>query len=131
MRLCPYACLFVCVMSRTGQINDNNHQISIPTYRSTLSGCQGHMVARGTYNELQGSGLDFTSLLTEEEVQEEEKQDPNTIAVYRGHHDNSASSLSSLSSSQHSLFDGGESQVVVGISETRNLKNLKFQACFS
>lgn len=75
------------------------------------------MVARGTYNELQGSGLDFTSLLTEEEGQEEEKQDPSTVPVCRGHHDNSVSSLSSLSSSQHSLFDGGESQAVVGIFE--------------
>lgn len=76
------------------------------------------MVARGTYNELQHSGLDFTSLLTEEDGQEE-KQDPSAIPVFCGHHDNSASSLSSLSSSQHSLFDGGESQPVVGISETR------------
>lgn len=75
------------------------------------------MVARGTYNELQGSGLDFTSLLTEEEGQEE-KQDPGTIPVFRSHHDNSGSSLSSLSSSQHSLFDGGESPAVVGIAET-------------
>lgn len=75
------------------------------------------MVAKGTYNELQGSGVDFTSLLTKEEGQEE-KQDPSTIPVFRGHCDNSASSLSSLSSSQHSLFDGGESQVVVGLSET-------------
>ena len=93
------------------------------------SGCyQGHMVARGTYNELQGSGLDFTSLLTERQGQEE-KQDPSTIPVFHGHHDNSASSLSSLSSSQHSLFDGGESQAVVGISETWHQKNI-FQACF-
>lgn len=75
------------------------------------------MVARGTYTELQGSGLDFTSLLTEEEGQEEEKQDPGTVPVCRGHHDNSVSSLSSLSSSQHSLFDVGESQAVVGIFE--------------
>ncbi|XP_056895808.1 ATP-binding cassette sub-family C member 4-like isoform X2 [Takifugu flavidus] len=74
---------------------------------------EGHMVARGTYNELQGSGLDFTSLLKEEEGQEEEKQDPSTVSVCRGHHDNSVSSLSSLSSSQHSLFDVGESQAVV------------------
>uniref|UniRef100_H3DQA7 ATP binding cassette subfamily C member 4 (PEL blood group) n=1 Tax=Tetraodon nigroviridis TaxID=99883 RepID=H3DQA7_TETNG len=73
---------------------------------------EGHVVARGTYTELQGSGLDFTSLLTEEEGQEE-KQDPRTIPLFHGHHDNSASSLSSLSSSQHSLFDGGESQAVV------------------
>lgn len=74
------------------------------------------MVARGTYNELQGSGFDFTSLLSEEEGREE-KQNPSTIPVFHRHHDNSASSLSSLSSSQHSLFDGGESQTVVGISE--------------
>lgn len=91
----------------------------------TLSGgCQGHVVARGTYNELQGSGLDFTSLLMEKEGQEEEKQDPSTVPVCHGHHDNLASSLSSLSSSQHSLFDGGESQAVVGIFEIKSSKKI-------
>uniref|UniRef100_A0A8C2XFD4 Multidrug resistance-associated protein 4 n=1 Tax=Cyclopterus lumpus TaxID=8103 RepID=A0A8C2XFD4_CYCLU len=36
---------------------------------------QGQMVARGTYSELQGSGLDFTSLLKEEEDQEEDQEE--------------------------------------------------------
>lgn len=82
-------------------------------------------MARGTYNELQGSGLDFTSLLKEEEGQEEEKQDPGAVPVCRGHHDNSVSSLSSLSSSQHSLFDGGESQAVVCVFEITKLSHFE------
>lgn len=67
------------------------------------------MVARGTYSELQGSGLDFTSLLKEDEGQEEERQETTPIPVSRSPHtlsDNSVSSMSSLSSSQYSLVDG-------------------------
>lgn len=32
--------------------------------------CQGHMVAKGTYTELQQYGVDFTSLLKKEEEDE-------------------------------------------------------------
>lgn len=77
------------------------------------------MVARGTYSELQGSGLDFTSLLKEDEGQEEERQDMTPIPVSCCPHtlsDNSVSSMSSLSSSQYSLIEGA----VVGIFETLN-----------
>lgn len=77
------------------------------------------MVARGTYSELQGSGLDFTSLLKEDEGQEEERQDMTPIPASccpRTLSDNSVSSMSSLSSSQYSLIEGA----VVGISETLN-----------
>lgn len=77
------------------------------------------MVARGTYSELQGSGLDFTSLLKEDEGQEEERQDTTPIPVSCCPHtlsDNSVSSMSSLSSSQYSLIEGA----VVGIFETLN-----------
>ncbi|XP_044072656.1 ATP-binding cassette sub-family C member 4-like isoform X5 [Siniperca chuatsi] len=68
---------------------------------------EGQMVACGTHSELQGSGLDFTSLLKEEEGQEEERQGtvsrcPHTLS------DNSMSSVSSLSSSRYSLFEGAE-----------------------
>lgn len=82
---------------------------------------QGQMVARGTYSELQGSGLDFTSLLQEEEGQEEERQGMTPIPVSRCPHtlsDNSMSSMSSLSSSRYSLIEGAEPLAVVGIFET-------------
>ncbi|XP_020490124.2 ATP-binding cassette sub-family C member 4-like isoform X2 [Labrus bergylta] len=62
---------------------------------------EGQMVARGTYNELQGSGLDFTTLKEEEDKEEEE-----TCAMSLS--DNSKSSMSSLSSSQYSLIEGAE-----------------------
>ncbi|XP_076603001.1 ATP-binding cassette sub-family C member 4-like [Chaetodon auriga] len=65
----------------------------------------GQMVAHGTYSELQASGLDFTSLLQEEEGQEEEGQGmTHTLS------DNS--SMSSLSS-RYSLVEGAEPLAVV------------------
>ena len=75
------------------------------------------MVARGTYSELQGSGLDFTSLLKEEERQEEERQGATPIpgTVSRFPHtlsDNSMSSMSSLASSRYSLIEGADPLVV-------------------
>lgn len=93
--------------------------------------CQGQMVARGTYNELQGSGVDFTSLLKENEGQEEERQDTTPIPISRSPHtlsDNSVSSMSSLSSSQYSLIEGAEPLAVVGIRETLNYQHSKLQA---
>ncbi|XP_035030028.2 ATP-binding cassette sub-family C member 4 isoform X1 [Hippoglossus stenolepis] len=74
---------------------------------------EGQMVAQGTYRELQSCGLDFTSLLKEEENQEEERQGTTPIpgTVSRFSHtlsDNSMSSMSSLSSSRYSLIEGGE-----------------------
>lgn len=87
------------------------------------------MVARGTYSELQGSGLDFTSLLKEEEDQEEDRQGgtpiPGTVSrLSQRLSDNSMSSMSSLSSSLYSLIDGAEPLVMVGIFETLNYQNL-------
>ncbi len=77
------------------------------------------MVARGTYSELQSSGLDFTSLLKEEEEgQEEKKQNTTPIPASccpRSLSDNSMSSMSSLSSSRYSLIEGAEPLAVVGI----------------
>ena len=80
------------------------------------------MVARGSYSDLQGSGLDFTSLLKDDD-DEEERQDGTPIPGSRCPHslsDNSVSSMSSLSSSQYSLIDGAEAPAVVNISETLN-----------
>ncbi|XP_072253083.1 ATP-binding cassette sub-family C member 4-like [Leuresthes tenuis] len=75
---------------------------------------EGQMVARGTYSELQGSGLDFTSLLKED--QDEELQDttplPGTVSCFP-HALSDNSSMSSLSSSQYSLIEGAESLAVV------------------
>lgn len=68
------------------------------------------MVARGTYSELQGSGLDFTSLLSkEEEVQEEERRGTTPISIAH-----SLSSMSSLASSKYSLIEGADPLPVVG-----------------
>ncbi|KAL6100875.1 abcc4 [Pungitius sinensis] len=86
---------------------------------------QGQMVARGTYSELQGSGLDFTSLLKEEEGQEKERHGVTPISgtVPRLAHtlsDNSMSSPSSpsspssLSSSRYSLIEGTDPLAAVG-----------------
>ncbi|XP_062258726.1 ATP-binding cassette sub-family C member 4-like isoform X1 [Platichthys flesus] len=75
---------------------------------------EGQMVAQGTYRELQSFGMDFTSLLKEEEEnQEEERRGTTPIpgTASRFPHtlsDNSMSSMSSLSSSRHSLIEGGE-----------------------
>ncbi|CAJ1079463.1 multidrug resistance-associated protein 4 [Xyrichtys novacula] len=74
---------------------------------------EGQMVARGTYTELQSSGLDFVSLLREEEDNEEARQGMTSIPGTLPHcaqllSDNSKSSMSSLSSSQRSLIEGAE-----------------------
>ncbi|XP_028248988.1 multidrug resistance-associated protein 4-like [Parambassis ranga] len=79
---------------------------------------EGQTVAQGTYGELQGSGLDFTSLLKEDKEQAEERQDttPNPgMATCFPHalSDNSMSSMSSLSSSQYSLIEATEPLAMV------------------
>ncbi|KAG7227636.1 hypothetical protein INR49_005451 [Caranx melampygus] len=88
---------------------------------------EGHSVAQGTYSELQGSGLDFTSLLKEEEAQEEDRQSTTPIpgTVSRFNHtlsDNSMSSISSMSSSRCSLIEAGEPLAVVGRQPTEEEK---------
>ncbi|KAM3857219.1 ATP-binding cassette sub-family C member 4-like [Diretmus argenteus] len=65
---------------------------------------EGHMVARGTYNELQRSGLDFTSLLKNDE--EEEQQAPHDISARS--RTLSQNSVLSHSSSVHSVKDGDQ-----------------------
>lgn len=65
---------------------------------------QGHMVAKGTYEELQQSGVDFTSLLKAEEEEEQLQQPPS-----EGHARSrtlSENSVRSQTSSVHSVKDG-------------------------
>ncbi|XP_056145091.1 ATP-binding cassette sub-family C member 4-like [Lampris incognitus] len=68
----------------------------------------GQMVVRGTYSELQSSGVDFTSLLKEEEDLEEGRQGTTPIPgpLYCSPHTLSESSMPSLSSSLYSLMEG-------------------------
>lgn len=62
------------------------------------------MVAKGTYTELQQSGLDFTSLLRRNEEEEEEQLPPqDRLARSRTLSENS---VRSLTSSVHSDKDG-------------------------
>ncbi|XP_072300703.1 ATP-binding cassette sub-family C member 4-like isoform X3 [Eucyclogobius newberryi] len=77
---------------------------------------QGHMVAQGTFSELQHCGVDFTSLLKDEENPEDERQTPSSGMVSHCSHtlsNHSNSSMSSLSSSQYSLMDGTQSHARV------------------
>lgn len=63
------------------------------------------MVAKGTYTELQQSGVDFTSLLKKEE--EEEQQHPPQDIVARKR-TLSQNSVLSQASSVHSVKDGDQ-----------------------
>ncbi|XP_077405833.1 ATP-binding cassette sub-family C member 4 isoform X1 [Vanacampus margaritifer] len=64
---------------------------------------EGHMVAKGTYTELQQSGVDFTSLLKKDE--EEEPQKPPSDLSSRSR-TLSQNSVRSQASSVHSVQDG-------------------------
>ncbi|XP_039997776.1 multidrug resistance-associated protein 4 [Xiphias gladius] len=66
---------------------------------------EGHMVAKGTYIELQKSGVDFTSLLQKEE-EEEQQQPPQDNPI--GHRTLSRNSVLSRTSSVHSVKDGDQ-----------------------
>uniref|UniRef100_A0A4W5MRD1 Multidrug resistance-associated protein 4 n=1 Tax=Hucho hucho TaxID=62062 RepID=A0A4W5MRD1_9TELE len=71
---------------------------------------EGHMVARGTYSELQHSGVDFTSLLKRDE-EEEPQTNNNHSVVKHAFSQNSISSRNSVVShttSMHSIKDGAE-----------------------
>uniref|UniRef100_A0A4W5NGP0 ATP-binding cassette, sub-family C (CFTR/MRP), member 4 n=1 Tax=Hucho hucho TaxID=62062 RepID=A0A4W5NGP0_9TELE len=71
---------------------------------------EGHVVARGTYSELQHSGVDFTSLLKREE-EEEPQTNNNHSVVKHAFSQNSISSRNSVvshTSSMHSVKDGAE-----------------------
>ncbi|XP_071321050.1 ATP-binding cassette sub-family C member 4-like [Trachinotus anak] len=70
---------------------------------------EGHMVAKGTYTELQQSGVDFTSLLKKEEEEEQQQQQqqppPDTPTRSRTLSQNS---VLSQASSVHSVKDGDQ-----------------------
>lgn len=92
------------------------------------------MVARGTYSELQGSGLDFTSLLKEDKDQDEQRQNTTPLSgpvsgLPHALSDNS--SMSSLSSSHYSLIEGTEPLAMVGVCKALdfNWKKVFNQAC--
>ncbi|XP_029521276.2 ATP-binding cassette sub-family C member 4-like isoform X1 [Oncorhynchus nerka] len=71
---------------------------------------EGHVVARGTYSELQHSGVDFTSLLKRDE-EEEPQTNNNHSVVKHAFSQNSISSWNSVvshTSSMHSVKDGAE-----------------------
>lgn len=71
--------------------------------------CQGHMVAKGTYTELQRSGVDFTSLLKKDEEEEQQQQPtpppPTSEIPIRARTLSQTSALSQTSSVQ-SVKDG-------------------------
>uniref|UniRef100_A0A667ZRG2 Cystic fibrosis transmembrane conductance regulator n=1 Tax=Myripristis murdjan TaxID=586833 RepID=A0A667ZRG2_9TELE len=75
---------------------------------------EGHMVAHGTYAELQRSGVDFTSLLQKDE--EEEQQAPHDISTRT--RTLSQNSVLSHTSSVHSVKDGPEPVLTV-VEESR------------
>nr|XP_046237998.1 ATP-binding cassette sub-family C member 4-like isoform X2 [Scatophagus argus] len=64
---------------------------------------EGHMVAKGTYAELQQSGVDFTSLLKKEEDEEEQQLPEDILSRNRTLSQNS---VVSQVSSVHSVKDG-------------------------
>ncbi|XP_033832973.1 ATP-binding cassette sub-family C member 4-like [Periophthalmus magnuspinnatus] len=66
---------------------------------------EGHMVAKGTYTDLQHSGLDFTSLLQMEEEEESHTPAPDTQIRTRTLSQNS---VLSQASSVHSAKDGDQ-----------------------
>lgn len=71
------------------------------------------MVAQGSLSELQGLGVDFTSLLKDEDNLEEERltiTPSSGMASLCSH----TSSMSSLSSSLHSLIVGAQTHELVG-----------------
>lgn len=79
-------------------------QLCILLTLADLCVCQGHMVAKGTYTELQQSGLDFTSLLKKEEEEEQQQPPPHDVPS-RSRTLSQNSSLSQASSVQ-SVKDG-------------------------
>ncbi|XP_041637493.1 multidrug resistance-associated protein 4 [Cheilinus undulatus] len=67
---------------------------------------EGHMVAKGTYTELQQSGVDFTSLLKKEEEEEQQQQQQQPVEIPIRGRTLSQNSVLSQTSSMHSVKDG-------------------------
>ncbi|XP_036838726.1 multidrug resistance-associated protein 4 isoform X2 [Oncorhynchus mykiss] len=85
---------------------------------------EGHVVARGTYSELQHSGVDFTSLLKRDE--EEPQTNNNHSVVQHAFSQNSICSWNSVvshTSSMHSVKDGAE-QLSTVAEESRSEDNI-------
>ncbi|XP_071016014.1 ATP-binding cassette sub-family C member 4-like isoform X1 [Oncorhynchus clarkii lewisi] len=85
---------------------------------------EGHVVARGTYSELQHSGVDFTSLLKRDE--EEPQTNNNHSVVKHAFSQNSICSWNSVvshTSSMHSVKDGAE-QLSTVAEESRSEDNI-------
>uniref|UniRef100_A0A4W5MYN9 Multidrug resistance-associated protein 4 n=1 Tax=Hucho hucho TaxID=62062 RepID=A0A4W5MYN9_9TELE len=92
---------------------------------------EGHMVARGTYSELQHSGVDFTSLLKRDE-EEEPQTNNNHSVVKHAFSQNSISSRNSVVShttSMHSIKDGEEPVQTVA-EESRSEGNISASLYF-
>ena len=70
------------------------------------------MVARGTYSELQGSGVDFTSLLKEDEDEEQDRATPGGLS--RSPHTLAQSSMLSHTSALQSIMEGTDHLPLVG-----------------
>ncbi|KAJ8389751.1 hypothetical protein AAFF_G00114570 [Aldrovandia affinis] len=83
---------------------------------------EGHMVARGSYAELQRSGVDFTSLLKQDEEEEQQGVELRSRTL-------SQTSVRSHSSSMLSVKDGAEQlpgeQVQSIVEESRSEGNIK------
>lgn len=71
-------------------------------FKKILCTCQGQMVAKGTYAELQQSGVDFTSLLKKEEEEEQQSLHETRFRIRTL----SQNSVISTTSSLHSVKDG-------------------------
>ncbi|KAJ8012699.1 hypothetical protein DPEC_G00045600 [Dallia pectoralis] len=90
---------------------------------------EGHMVARGTFAELQGSGVDFTSLLkNDEELVGEEGAVPASGKLSQSSHTLSWTSMPSLSSSMHSVMEEVDQseQLQHGVEESRSEGTIGF-----
>uniref|UniRef100_A0A674EZC4 Multidrug resistance-associated protein 4 n=1 Tax=Salmo trutta TaxID=8032 RepID=A0A674EZC4_SALTR len=79
---------------------------------------EGHVVGRGTYSELQHSGVDFTSLLKRDEEEEPQTYNNHSVVKHAFSQDSisSRNSVVSHTSSMHSVKDGAEQLPVGGFS---------------
>uniref|UniRef100_A0A674ETS6 Multidrug resistance-associated protein 4 n=1 Tax=Salmo trutta TaxID=8032 RepID=A0A674ETS6_SALTR len=86
---------------------------------------EGHVVARGTYSELQHSGVDFTSLLKRDEEEEPQTYNNHSVVKHAFSQDSvhSQNSVVSHTSSMHSVKDGAK-QLPTIAEESRSEGNI-------
>uniref|UniRef100_A0A674EZ59 Multidrug resistance-associated protein 4 n=1 Tax=Salmo trutta TaxID=8032 RepID=A0A674EZ59_SALTR len=86
---------------------------------------EGHVVGRGTYSELQHSGVDFTSLLKRDEEEEPQTYNNHSVVKHAFSQDSisSRNSVVSHTSSMHSVKDGAE-QLPTIAEESRSEGNI-------